>query len=352
MSTRRQSDKAFTLVELLVVIAIIGVLVALLLPAVQSAREAARRSSCMNNMKQLALGCLNYESTKGSLPYARKVDAWDSYTWTQLVLPFIEQQQVQDLYYDLFANSGNYRPGGEGGRKRDARMTPLPMFYCPSDVTPVANELADQNFSTLKGNYRACVGSGDMYGKRPIVGDKGPWGRGAFGVEPKQGDPGFGPQFTGGPPEQVELAQIEDGTTNTLLISEGIAPSEGNAAGFDAWGGPMGEIVYGNMGGSLFTTTLTPNSGEADRPWGPCPDALGVTGYLEPCLTLGNSPWGQASTAANTYVAARSLHPGGVVNAMADGSIHFTSDDVDQFAWRASGTRAGDQLEQASGPVF
>src|SRR5688572_11157102 len=104
MSTQKQRTgryHGFTLVELLVVIAIIGILVALLLPAVQAAREAARRTSCINNIKNLSLACLEYENATGELPYGRKFDDWDAYTWTELILPYIEFQDVYNLYWTL-----------------------------------------------------------------------------------------------------------------------------------------------------------------------------------------------------------------------------------------------------------
>src|SRR5579864_9370087 len=86
-SLRRGRREGFTLIELLVVITIIGILIGLLLPAINAARESARRATCANNLKQLAIGCLNFESAKKQLPYGRKYDIWDTFTWTELILP-------------------------------------------------------------------------------------------------------------------------------------------------------------------------------------------------------------------------------------------------------------------------
>ena len=334
-------DRGFTLVELLVVIAIIGVLVALLLPAVQAAREAARRSSCTNNLKNLALGCLNYESASKKLPAGRKFDYWDSYTWTEYILPYIEQQAVYDLYWTLpdqtwvlptgGAPSSN-GPIGDDEQMRRARTSPVPVFYCPSDRTPLPNEIDTAAYGTLRGNYRGCVGAGDMYGNRfgtsfvPIPGRYDLLG--AVGVRQ---DPSGNRQKLVQP---IKLAELSDGTSRTLLISEGVSPS------IPDWGGPMGSLIYGNMGGSLFSAGFSPNTSELDRPIGPCPQGIPLldTEYTAPCLSLGPHPGAAGAGGQGAYAFARSYHSGGVNAAMVDGSVTFATDDVDTSIWRALGT--------------
>lgn len=328
----------FTLVELLVVIAIIGVLVALLLPAVQAAREAARRSSCLNNTKNLALACLNYESSKGEMPYGRKYDLWDSYTWTQLIMPYIEQQAVYNNYWSIKDTKyvvpaadvvGPNGPGGNDERVRQARHSNIPMFYCPSDMgVPSQNEFDSLSWGHLRGSYRGSVGSGDLYGTNftPDLLEPTPerWVRaGVFAVQELTP-----PQLTPG----VRLAEIADGTSNTVLISEGLAPTVPH------WGGPLGGLIYGNIGGSLFNTFLTPNSSETDRPIGPCPSDQQDTTYTAPCLSFGAHP-GTAGRGGRGHTAARSFHPGGVNASMADGSVQFVADGIDQLTWRSMGTR-------------
>jgi prepilin-type N-terminal cleavage/methylation domain-containing protein len=341
----------FTLVELLVVIAIIGVLVALLLPAVQAAREAARRAACLNNTKQLALACLNYESSNKKLPYGRKYDIWDSYTWTQLVLPYIEQQSVYNLYWTLPDTkyvapappaAGPNGPSGADQRMEQARETPIPMFYCPSDTgVPSQNEI---NAATLdgwghiRGSYRGCVGSADMYGTKfdNMEGITTPNQlMGVFAVQEVA------------PPKLVpgaKLAEIADGTANTVMISEGLAPTVPH------WGGPLGGMIYGNMGGALFSNLLTPNSSDFDRPIGPCPfpDQQDTT-YNAPCSSLGPHP-GSTGRGGRGHTAARSFHPGGVCASMTDGSVQFVSDGIDQLTWRYLGTRDRGDLGNLSGP--
>jgi prepilin-type processing-associated H-X9-DG protein len=314
--------------------------VALLLPAVQAAREAARRSACINNIKNLSLACLNYESAKKQLPYGRKFDYWDAYTWTQLVLPYIEEQAVYDLYWTLpdpkYSNNrpapSSYSALADDPRMRQARHTQIPVFYCPSSRAPAANEMDTPAYGFWRGTYFGCAGAGDMYGNRILINDgpppppitNGQW-KGAFSVKP----------FTGGgdPPlyTPVHLKDFSDGTSNTLFLSESLVPT------VTWWGGAIGETIYGNMGGALFSAYTTPNSSIEDRPNGPCPQTQLDTEYPAPCLSNGTTSGGGG---ARAYAAARSQHPGGVNVSMADGSIRFVVDDIATNTWQAAGTRA------------
>ncbi len=223
-------------------------------------------------------------------------------------------------------------PIGDDAKLRDARQAVIPPFVCPSDPGPRHNEEYTAPYGFERGNYRGCVGSGDMYGSATDT-TTGPWGKGIFGVQPKQtADPGKGPQTRG-----VRFADIPDGASNTLLLSEGIV-----ATVTTQWGGPMGETIYGNMGGALFSATLTPNSTAADRVIGPCPKDLSPPDplYKAPCLSLGGNAWWTPS-AAKAHAGARSYHNGGVNGAMADGSVRFFANTIDQFTWRALATRSG-----------
>jgi prepilin-type N-terminal cleavage/methylation domain-containing protein/prepilin-type processing-associated H-X9-DG protein len=330
-SPRVRRHRAFTLVELLVVIAIIGILVALLLPAIQAAREAARRTQCVNHLKNLATACFTHESAKKALPYGRKFDYWDSYTWTQVILSQIEEQSVYDLYWTIDdpvfngAHNGSNGPIGNNARLREARHTKIPIYYCPSSEAPAPNEMDTMEYGFWRGNYSGCVGAGDLYGSKIFAADgqipPTHWA-GAFTVKQNPG---------GTPPlnRLIKFKDFTDGTSNTILISETLVPTIS-----PQWGGPIGETIYGNMGGALFSTYTTPNSSIADRVSGPCPLEQGDTGYLAPCERASAAGGG-----AQVFAAARSAHPGGVNVTMSDGSVRFAVDDVSQRVWRALGTR-------------
>jgi len=355
-SIAQRSSPGFTLVELLVVIAIIGILVALLLPAVQAARESARRSSCTNKVKNIATACLTYESTKKEMPYGRKFNKWDTYTWTELILPYVEEQAVYDLYWTLpdpklpvpiTTNATANGPIGDDARLRQARHTQIQVYYCPSDQTPMANELNTAAYGCWRANYRGCTGAGSIYGWRaertivyPAILDNALKTDsnaviGAFGVK-VPGNPA-GAAFTEPKVPPNKLSHFTDGTSQTILISECVVPTTPD------WGGPIGSTIYGNMGGALFSAAATPNTSVPDLLIGPCPQRdlnPPDLDYIEPCKSIGAHPGADAPGGASAAAFARSRHPGGVNTAYADASVRFVTDDIETEIWQSQGTRA------------
>lgn len=213
---------------------------------------------------------------------------------------------------------------------REARHTQIPTWYCPSSGGPFGNELNTSAYGFWRGNYRGCVGSGDMYGQDVQDGTAGPWGRGVFSVV-------SGQSFdlnAAIPTRGTRMADITDGTSNTAMVSEGLVPT------ITGWGGPIGSIIYGNMGGALYSHAITPNSTAPDRIIGPCPRDRGDTDYRGPCTSIGGSAWWTPS-AARAFAGARSLHPGGVNVGLADGSVRFVSNTIDLLVWRYVATRSG-----------
>jgi prepilin-type N-terminal cleavage/methylation domain-containing protein len=193
----------FTLVELLVVIAIIGVLVALLLPAVQAAREAARRSQCLNNCRQIGIAVHNMHDARGELPPSRIVDGW--LTWAALILPYIEQsaigqQVIPNALYD--------------DQPEIVRSTPVSTYICPSRShdTFNANGNNDQYIGVV-GDY-ACVSSTWF-----AIGDAGIYFDGAI-IVPENIDDGDGNPRTTDWKSRTSFKTITDGLSNTLIISE------------------------------------------------------------------------------------------------------------------------------------
>jgi len=336
----RHSKRAgFTLVELLVVIAIIGVLVALLLPAVQAAREAGRRSQCQNNLKQWALAAMNHESAYQKFPWGNKADVLDSYTWMHLCLPYIEQQNLYEQFQNIngpITQTGDW-PGAHAFSSTApypaARATVLKGQQCPSDRKHVLNEAGNTYYIRSRGNYRACAGSGDLYATNLPAGAPTGYvsGIGVFGVTKGQV---FGGAI---PTSYCRVAQISDGTSNTIAFAESLKIC------IDTWS-TVNDVSLGNMGGTFFSTFNTPNSSVADRVWGPCPRPQGDNGYplWAPCTTLNgpNRPPGSHSNNQSTaHAAARSLHPVGVNVSLADGSTRFVRNSIDAATWRALGSR-------------
>jgi len=291
----------FTLVELLVVIAIIGVLVALLLPAVQAAREAARRMSCSNNLKQLSLALHNYEDVHKTLPPAG-IDT-NQMSWTVLLLPFFEQQNL----YDKF----NFTKGGWNAFSRIAivRGVKIKAINCPAQANP------RDNFSLFDPVNEADVSALHYYA---VLGPNGPTAAGAsqpylvqgvdagFGFCAAQG--AFGQAVVDGPnvtPINNPLRTFTDGTSNTLLLGE------------MSWS----KYLYW-------------------RPWtrGYYFDARGTLLYASrnvknPINSKFSDPWNDGSYG--------SMHPSGTMFSRADASVHFVAQNIDMLVYRASASRDG-----------
>jgi prepilin-type N-terminal cleavage/methylation domain-containing protein len=325
---------AFTLVELLVVIAIIGVVVALLLPAVQAAREAARRSSCMNNGRQISLAALNYESAFRELPkgtnnavgQSRGGNTWyDDYTWFVFILPYMEG--------DAAFKGFDMKKPFLGAHHEAARAFYIPMFDCPSDQQGrIYNQPGDGNPSNNNDALNRYY-----YNYVANLGNTGT-GQAAVVIAPVRERVEFGgAPFAYG--RAIGLKEITDGTSNTLMFSE-LIKSKGEIAGSgNDWLGSMGDISIGR-GSHGFSALWPPNSPTADIIEWKCPTDVGIvcddTRYPDHAVVNTRIP-------DDINRSARSFHAGGVTATRADGSTGFYSDDADRFVWRALGTSAGDE---------
>lgn len=321
----RRTRVGFTLVELLVVIAIIGVLVALLLPAVQAARESARRSQCTNNLKQLGLAMQNYHDSKKELPVGNVSCCFG--TWQMAILPFIEQQQLGSLYkflpkaattfnwdYTYSANKPALNPPVNNLQVVQARISAL---TCPSDEpqTLPPQQVTLHNYAVNYGNTnhigRDHSTSGNpayvKYLKGPFVGDD-------WNAQPKTAS---------------KFKEITDGLSNTLLAAEVVQGRDGDYRGLTWWGWSAG-----------FETRGTPNTTDLD-----------TIQNADGCKPTFNNPPCNAPTTASSYfwAAARSHHPGGVSVGMCDASVQYVSDSVDLEIWRAASSIAGEEVFSSFG---
>ncbi len=208
-----RKHRGFTLVELLVVIAIIGILVALLLPAIQAARESARRTQCVNHLKQFGLALLNHHDTLKHLPYYRSRHAEDGHTWYVDILPFMEGQNIYDAWIQNDPVAGNqYKPAFFKQPQKVIEFT-LPEYFCPSRRRPPLIS-KDEGRATIKttgsmGDYAACVHdqAQDWDGTADPTATNG-----AFPVGQGQNTPKTQPY--------LKLTSMVDGTSKTIFIGE------------------------------------------------------------------------------------------------------------------------------------
>jgi prepilin-type N-terminal cleavage/methylation domain-containing protein/prepilin-type processing-associated H-X9-DG protein len=327
--------RGFTLIELLVVIAIIGVLIALLLPAVQQAREGARRVQCTNNLKQLALAVLNYESAFKSLPPGSKSCCWG--TWQMWVLPYLEQDTMYNGFNFTGGGLGEYDVNRlfryEGATNTTVTQTRMSALTCPSSPlnSPWASEplkLSGNGPHLTAHNYAANYGNTTLTQNDLFVGTPQ---QVLFGGSPWADLYGS----TVGEQPGVTLGRIIDGTSKTFMFGEvvqtvGSWPSAsanplGDIRGFTWWRDASG-----------FETYIGPNSG--------LPDIIYTSSWCRSLLD-GNPPCtGPQSAFPNGMYGSRSKHPGGVNVAFCDGSATFIGDSISIAVWRALSTTRGREV--------
>ena len=344
---------AFTLIELLVVIAIIAVLISLLLPAVQSAREAARRAQCTNNLKQIALACHNYESAQGAFPMGNRALLFGAYSPStttpcsvfighsafNYLLPFIEGSNQYSAYnlqrpYNTFANT-------------TAGITKVSSFVCPSDTDAEQVSLT-QFIATSQNSYGMSRGTQEnIYFNWANTSPPDPTAPYTTTCNYGGGDGMFMPESV------VRISSTTDGTSNTFLFGEMSRfrnePSGSNfqfgnvtgafagppwSAGAPTWPGDTrptsGAFTVPRLNSPPDTTgtKIATCFGSAIQPPDWADPSKNSAAGLQACMTLGQ--W-----------AFRSNHPGGGNFAFADGSVKFIKDSVNYQAYRALGTRAG-----------
>ncbi|MGN1273487.1 MAG: DUF1559 domain-containing protein [Thermoguttaceae bacterium] len=317
--------KGFTLVELLVVIAIIGMLVGLLLPAVQQAREAARRMQCGNNLKQLGLACMNHESSNQKFPSGgwsssfcgdpdRGFGKGQSGNWAYSLLPYLEQNAL----HQLGSNGSNTSITKKASAER--MSTAINAFICPSRRTAklftVSGTYNDSNFSATqgcKGDYAACYGTTTMNATNNAT---------SYPNKVSQIKNTGNPQPTGiiFDVSETKMGEIRDGTTNTYLIGEKFVYADKYE---DAYNGDMNVLYAGVVNG---TANSNFRSAGVYTSFSMSGSSVNATGTSYPPMQ--DKPT-TTTTTGTPYYAFGGPHAGSFAMAMADASVQQISYSID-----------------------
>lgn len=354
MSACKRNEHGFTLVELLVVIAIIGILVALLLPAVQAARESARRNSCTNSEKNIALAMLNYESAQQVFPPGATYTSTQANGpgWHFIILPYLEDKALFDIVSDAVDQYKIDNPtldidfGSPDLGSPPLREINVKIYQCPSDPEPFADEAFGAPAGMPSVSYAGVMGStGAHYEYVQNDSTIGFGGRckTSGGDWDCVGAIGLGTEYlnTDGmlyPQSRVRAGQVSDGMSKTYLIGERwyIQRLWSQGVRYAGASGVEADIPKNAVAGtfSYANKNITPRV-----PINANLDTVGYAVYHEPESARPGLPQGAKEIVGHSNLPFGSFHPGGANFAYTDGSVHFENDDIDDAVYIARGSR-------------